>query len=90
LRQINKEVRKDPKLARLVKQEELILGVTELILGIMEKKGINKSQLAKLLGLSEGYLTSLFRGSRNMSLRTLSDIFFVLDFKVVFSFKGKK
>ncbi|MCX5644599.1 MAG: helix-turn-helix transcriptional regulator [Phycisphaerae bacterium] len=84
MKQIDREVKDDRELARLVGQEELILDVTELILEKMEEKGLSKSQLANMLGTNKSHVTQLLRGSRNMTLRTISDIFFGLDCKVVF------
>jgi ribosome-binding protein aMBF1 (putative translation factor) len=83
MRQIGREVKEDHELARLVRQEELILGVTELVLEKLEGRGVSKSQLASMLGTNKSYITQLLRGSRNMTLRTVSDIFFSLDCKLV-------
>jgi len=60
-------------------QEKLILETTELIAAIMEEKGINKSELAKKLGRSKGYITQLLDGRANMTLRTISDVMWALD-----------
>lgn len=83
MKQIEKELKDDHELARLTSQEELILDVTELILEEMEQKGISKSQLANMLNTNKSHITQLLRGSRNMTLRTVSDIFFELDCKLV-------
>lgn len=82
MRQIENELKDDRDLARLTRQEELILDVTELILEKMEQKGLNKSKLAEMLGTNKSHITQLLRGSRNMTLRTVSDIFFGLDYKL--------
>lgn len=83
MKQIEKELKEDPRLAQLSRQEELILDVTELILEKMEQKGISKSKLAEMLNTNKSHITQLLRGSRNMTLRTVSDIFFKLDSIVV-------
>jgi ribosome-binding protein aMBF1 (putative translation factor) len=83
MKQISREVKEDRELAQLVRQEELILGVTELVLEKLEERGLSKSQLASMLGTNKSYITQLLRGSRNMTLRTVSDIFFSLDCKLV-------
>ena len=83
MKQIEKELQEDQELAKLTNQEELILDVTELILEIMESKNLNKSQLAEKLRTNKSHITQLLRGSRNMTLRTISDIFFELDYKIV-------
>jgi hypothetical protein len=38
--------------------------------------------LASMLGTNKSHVTQLLRGSRNMTLRTVSDIFFSLDCEV--------
>lgn len=63
---------------RVFEQEGLILQVTEEIWEALESKGWNKAQLANALGKSKSYVTQLLNGSRNMTLRTLSDICFAL------------
>jgi len=82
MKQIEKDLKDDHELARLTRQEELILDVTELVLEKIEQKGLNKSKLAEMLGTNKSHITQLLRGSRNMTLRTVSDIFFELDYKV--------
>jgi transcriptional regulator with XRE-family HTH domain len=82
MKQIEKELKEDRELARLTRQEELILDATELILREMEQKDISKSQLANRLGTNKSHITQLLRGSRNMTLRTVSDIFFELGCKL--------
>ncbi len=64
---------------KIMQQEWLILEITEQICALMEEKGINKAELAKKLGKSKGYVTQLLDGRANMTLRTVSDVFFVLN-----------
>lgn len=64
---------------RLFAQEGLILEATEAIWEALEERGWNKSQLAEALGTSKANVTQLLNGSRNMTLRTLSDIAFRLN-----------
>ncbi|ASN68820.1 hypothetical protein 7AX3_78 [uncultured Caudovirales phage] len=61
--------------------EELTFDVTEEILIIMEDKGITKKDLADKLGKSKAYISQLLSGSKNMTLRTLSDLCFALGVK---------
>lgn len=70
--------RKDPEYARGLAQETLILDVTEDLLGEMIGLGINRVQLAEKLGKPKSQISQLFSGSRNMTLRTLSDICWAL------------
>ncbi|WP_286976218.1 helix-turn-helix transcriptional regulator [Candidatus Aquicultor secundus] len=53
------------------KLEGVILEVTEEILGRMEQLGINKTDLARLLGVNKAAVTKFLRGSENLTLKTL-------------------
>lgn len=55
-------------------QEGAILDTTELICELMKEAGVSRSQLAHRLGKSKGYVTQLLDGSRNMTIRTVSDV----------------
>ena len=62
--------------------ERLIYNVTEDILLAMQDCGVSQANLAKSLGKTPAYISSLLNGSRNMTLKTLSDINFALDTKL--------
>lgn len=64
--------------AKFYLQEKLILEVTNHIAELMQEKRIRKADLAKKLGRSKGYVTQLLNGNANMTLRTVSDIFWAL------------
>jgi transcriptional regulator with XRE-family HTH domain len=66
-------------LKKQIAQEKLILDVTEAVFEQLEIQGKSKADLAKLMGRSNAYITQLLNGSRNMTLRTLSDIGFALN-----------
>ena len=72
----------DAKGMRLFQQERLILSATERICELMEEKEINRKTLADTLGTSKSFVTQLLDGSRNMTLRTLSDVFLALGYAV--------
>jgi transcriptional regulator with XRE-family HTH domain len=63
---------------RLVAQETLILEATELIVELLERHSISRQDLARKLGKSKGFVTQLLSGERNMTLRTLADLGYVL------------
>ena len=65
---------------RLLEQERLILEVTESIANVMNEYGVSRAELAKRLGKSPAFVTKLLRGNNNFTLRTLSDVFFALDY----------
>ena len=59
-------------------QERTSLDLTETICEVMEKNRITRSDLAKRLGKTKGYITQLLDGRTNMTIRTISDVFAVL------------
>lgn len=75
---------------RVYARESLMMNVTEDILVTMEDRNISKVGLAKLLGKSKAFVTQMLGGSRNMTLRTLSDIAFALDAEVSITFTSRK
>ena len=60
--------------ARGLRQEELILEVTEAIAKALEASGITQTELAARLGKTKGYVSQLMGGGRNLTLRTLADV----------------
>lgn len=72
------ELRSDRQ-KKIYAAEELTFNVTEDLLIIMEDAKITKSQLASDLGKTKSYISQLLSGSRNMTLRTLSELCYVLD-----------
>jgi transcriptional regulator with XRE-family HTH domain len=75
---------------KLVAEEELILEATEQIWAQLEKLDISKKILAEKLGKSKAFVSQILNGNRNMTLRTLADIGFVLDMKPRFAFSSTK
>jgi len=69
----------DSEEMKLYQQEWLILEVTELIASLMNDKRVSKTELAKRLGRSKGYVTQLLDGRANMTLRTIADVMWALD-----------
>jgi transcriptional regulator with XRE-family HTH domain len=64
---------------RLFAQENLILECTERVCELMNQKNVSRSELANRLGKTKGYVSQLLNGSRNLTVRTLADMFFALD-----------
>lgn len=60
--------------SRELRQEQLILDVTEQIFESMKRQGVTQRELADRLSKSKSYVSQLLNGSRNMTLRTLSDV----------------
>ena len=67
---------------RLLREEALILEVTEAVSVVMEKEGISKVQLAKRLGKTKGFISQLLSGGRNLTLRTLAGLVDALGYRV--------
>lgn len=59
---------------RLLRQEELILGVTEAVCEILEREGLTQAELARRLGKTKGFVSQVLAGDRNLTLRTIADI----------------
>jgi transcriptional regulator with XRE-family HTH domain len=59
---------------RLLRQEELILEVTEALAEALEREGITKVELAQRLHKSKGFVSQVFAGGRNLTLRTIADV----------------
>jgi transcriptional regulator with XRE-family HTH domain len=63
---------------RLFEQGRAIMDVTELICEIMEDQGVSRSELAERLETSKSNVTQTLDGTRNMTVRKISDILFEL------------
>lgn len=74
----------------ILKQEELILDVSEQIWGYMDSHRIKSKVLASRMKCSEGHISQLLNGSRNLTLRTLSDMAHHLGAEVTISIKEPK
>jgi len=62
----------------LVEEETLIADAAELICQLLERDGISRQDLATRLGKTKGFVSQLLTGERNMTLRTLASVLFVL------------
>ena len=70
----------------LVRQEELILDVTERLTQALDNAGITTGELAERLGKSLGFVSQVFGGGRNLTLRTVSDIAAALSLRPTLQF----
>lgn len=69
----------DPEGMRLFQQERLITEVTELICREMKDRRIKRSELAERLKKTRGRVSQILNGNeRNLTLRTVADIFTAL------------
>jgi transcriptional regulator with XRE-family HTH domain len=67
---------------RILEEERLILDATETIYRLMEERSVSKADLARLIGRTRGHVTQLLEGGRNMTLRTLADLGYVLGHRI--------
>ncbi|MEG5746603.1 helix-turn-helix transcriptional regulator [Enterobacter asburiae] len=63
---------------REMASERLVYNTTEDILLAMQDAGVTKGELARKLGKSPSHVSQLLDGTRNMTLKTLSDISYAL------------
>lgn len=72
----------DPEGSKLYFREDLIFEITETICKVMDEKGINKTKLSKLAGVSKSNITQLLSGDHNMRLTTIADLLYSLGSKL--------
>lgn len=70
----------DGEAMRLFQEEYVIAQVTERICELMEQKNVSRSDLAKRLKTSKGYVTQLLDGRANMTLRTMAKVLATLGY----------
>src|SRR5437016_242042 len=63
---------------RLVAQETLLFEAAERVAELIDAADISRTELANRLGKSKGFVTQVLAGDRNMTLRTLADLGYVL------------
>jgi transcriptional regulator with XRE-family HTH domain len=67
-----------PERMKNFQRERLEMEITELICQLMEQQGITRADLAKRLGKSRPYITKMLGSGTNLTVKTISDIFFAL------------
>lgn len=72
---------------RALEAERAIALVTERLLAEMRKQSVSKAELARRLGKSKSFVSATLDGSRNLTLRTLTHIAYVLGLKVAFELR---
>jgi antitoxin component HigA of HigAB toxin-antitoxin module len=82
-RSIHEQFLETPENQRLYQQEKLLVEVTELLAKVMDKKEMNRSDLARAIGKSKAFVTQVLRGNHNMTLRTVADLFWAMRHDVV-------
>lgn len=72
-----------PQTRRLLRQEELILEVTEALSQALAREQVTKKALADRLGKSKGFVSQVLAGGRNLTLRTVAEIADALGYRTV-------
>lgn len=65
---------RDEAYERLLRQERLILDVTEQLAGALENNGVTRAELARRMDRTPGFVSQVLGGGRNLTLRTIADI----------------
>jgi transcriptional regulator with XRE-family HTH domain len=73
---------KDEKLKKLYLEELLILNIANIVSELMEKQKITKADLARHIGCSKGYITQVLDGTKNLTLKTVSNLLFELGYSL--------
>jgi plasmid maintenance system antidote protein VapI len=75
---LTKHLNRTPEHVRLYQQERAKYEATELVCDAMSRFGITRTELAKRLGKTKGYVSQLLDGERNMTIDTISDVFWAI------------
>lgn len=75
---------------QLLRQERLILDVTELLAGALEDSGMTRAELARRLGRTPGFVSQVLGGGRNLTLRTIADIAAALSLRPSFELSSHR
>ncbi|MDD3804448.1 MAG: helix-turn-helix transcriptional regulator [bacterium] len=65
------------------------LTILSQVFSIMKKEGITNTELAKRMNVSRAYITKLFKGNCNFTIKTIMNIGSALDCDIDFSLKSK-
>jgi transcriptional regulator with XRE-family HTH domain len=60
--------------ARGLRQEELIVEVTEALARALRGAGLKQTEIADRLGKTKGFVSQIMSGGSNLTLRTLADV----------------
>jgi transcriptional regulator with XRE-family HTH domain len=74
--------RSTPESERLLAQERVVLGATELLAEAMDKRGISQQELAERIGVSPSEVSQRLSGRRNLSLRKFADMLHAMSYGV--------
>lgn len=79
-----------PEDRRELARERLMFDATERIAEAMEVRGVSQAELAERLGVSAAEISMRLRGTRNLTLKTIADMFDALAFDVDIESKDRR
>ena len=68
----------------MVAEEDLILAVTDALTQALDDAHLTQAELAQRLGRTPGYVSQIFGGGRNLTLRTVANIARALSMRPTF------
>lgn len=80
-------MRKDSSISDSVTCVELRESISEQITDAMKEQGLNKADLARILGTSRSNITQILKGDRNFTVNTLCEVADAIGYKVCVRFK---
>ena len=75
---------------QLLRQERLVLDVTEQLAEALESGRVTQAELARRMGRTPGFVSQLLGGGRNLTLRTIVDIAAALSLRPSFKLSSKR
>ncbi len=75
---------------RGLRQEELIVEVTEALASALRSSGLTQTELAARLEKTKGFVSQILGGGTNLTLRTLADVAGALGCKVEVQLRPEK
>jgi transcriptional regulator with XRE-family HTH domain len=79
---LTEQLTNTPEGRRLYQQEHAIQQVTDRICELMNNDTVTRSELARRLGKTKGYITQMLDGRTNMTIRTLADVMTALEYSI--------
>lgn len=81
---------KDPVFLKALAQEQLIADIQEEICRLMKEGKVSRNELALRMGKSKGFITQILSNDRNLTLRTIADVFTALRAEITVKTKTKE
>ena len=72
----------DPEFRKEFAVEGAIADASQIICDLLDRKNMNKADLARLLQKTPAYVSQLLSGKTNMTVRTLAEVAHALGFKI--------